>query len=105
MSHYCFKQPNGKYSVWSSIVDAPIILNASKKDIWRWEDVRNEFEWKNWCKDSIEEAIGKGDIECCLYNGNMTKDELLDYFKDIGYSGCLYEYAKNLDLEELDEDE
>jgi len=95
MPHYCFKQPNRKYSVWSTIVDAPIFYDATKAEIWEHENVRDELEWKQWVKPSLEAALDKGDIECCLYNGNMTKEELLDYFKEIGYHGQYYDYAVN----------
>ena len=97
MPHYCFKQPNGKYSVWSTIVDAPILWNATKEEVWFDEHVRDELEWKTWCKSKLEDDIDDGDIECCLYNGNMTKDELLNYFKEIKYSGKLYTYAENFE--------
>ncbi len=95
MPHYCFKQPNRRYSIWSTIVDAPIFYNATKKEIWERAGIRDELDWKSWCKESLEDAIDKGDIECCLSNGNMTKEELLDYFKEIKYSGRLYKYAEN----------
>ena len=95
MPHYCFKQPNKKYSVWSTIVDAPILWNATKKEVWNHESVHDELEWKKWCKNSIEDALGEDSIECCLYNRNMTKEELLEYFKEIKYSGKLYTYAEN----------
>lgn len=100
MPHYCFKQPNRRYSVWSTIVDAPILWNAIKKEVWEHESVRDELEWKHWCKNSLEDALDEGDIECCLYNDNMTKEELLDYFKEIKYTGKFYEYAKNWKPEE-----
>lgn len=103
MPHYCFKQPNRKYTVWSTIVDAPIFYNATKAEVWEHEDVRDELEWKNWCEESLEDALSQDSIECCLYNGNMTKEELLDYFKEIKYHGKYYEYAKNWEPEE-DED-
>ena len=100
MPHYCFKQPNGKYTVWSTIVDAPIFYDATKEEVWEHENVKYEDEWKTWCKDNLEDVLDKGDISCCLYNGNMTKEQLLDYFKEIGYFGKLYEYAKNWTREE-----
>ena len=100
MPHYCFKQPNRRYSIWSTIVDAPIFYNATKKEIWEREGIRDELDWKSWCRESLEDAIDEGDIECCLCNGNMTKEELLDYFKEIKYSGRLYKYAENWEREE-----
>jgi len=99
MPHYCFKQPNNKYTVWSTIVDAPILWNATKAEIWRYENVRDELEWKHWVKPTIEDAIDEGDIECSLCNGNITKEELLDYFNEIKYQGKLYKHAENFDLE------
>ena len=105
MPHYCFKQPNGKYTVWSTIVDAPISWNATKEEVWTDEHVRDELEWREWCGNKLEDRIDEGDIECCLFNGNMTREELLDYFKDIKYKGYLYDYAKNLDLNREEDSE
>ena len=103
MPHYCFKQPNGKYTVWSTIVDTPISWNASKEEIWFDEQVIDEIQWKHWCKENLEDVLDKGLIDCCLYNGNMTKEELLDYFKEIEYFGNLYTYAKDWKIEDMEE--
>ncbi len=104
MPHYCFKQPNKKYTVWSTIVDAPLLYNATKKEVWEHERVRDELEWKYWCKESLEDVLDEGRIECCLYN-SMTKEELLDYFKEIKYLGKLYKYAKNWVRKEEEDEE
>ena len=104
MPHYCFKQPNNKYTVWSTIVDAPVLVNASKSYVWKYENIRDELEWRNWVKESLDLALDEGDIECCLYNGNMTKEELLEYFKEIKYSGPLYTYAKDWVRDDEDEE-
>ncbi len=103
MPHYCFKQPNNKYTVWSTIVDGPIFWNLTKKEVWNYERIKDEHEWKNWCKETLEDVLHDGHIECCLCNGNMTKEELLDYFKDIKYTGKFYEYVKNWKPEEDEE--
>ena len=104
MPHIYFKQPNNKYGIWSSIVDAPIDQNLTKTQLKECAQL-TELEFQYYVYDSLDDALDEGDIECCLFNGNMTRDELLKYFKDIKYSGPLVNYAVNLNLNDNDEEE
>ena len=98
MPHIIFKQPNNKYGVWSTIVDGPILWNFDKKGILMHEAV-TIYDFDQYCKPSVDEAIDEGDIECCLLNGNYEKEELLKFFKDIKYNGPLLQHAKDFDVE------
>lgn len=98
MPHIVFKQPNGKYGVWSTVVDGPIYWNASKREILEREGT-SEFAFEHRCQP-IDDAIDKGDIECCLYNGNYEKQEILDFFEDIKYTGPLVDCVKKFKREE-----
>ena len=103
MPHMVFKQPNGKYGVWSTVVDAPLIWNASKKGVMEHEGI-SAFKFDHICRP-FEEAVGEGGVECCLYNGNWGKPELLDFFEDIGYTGPLVDHAKEFVPDYGDEEE
>lgn len=101
MPHIVFRQPNGKYGVWSTIVDGPIYWNASKKAVMEQEGT-SAFAFEHRCQP-IDDAIDEGDIECCLYNGNYEKQEILDFFKDIKYTGPLLDHAKEFEPDDLEE--
>lgn len=97
MPHICFKQPNKKYGVWSTIVDAPIYQDLTAEQLKEYEQL-DRIDFQCYVRDSLDNAIDEEDIECCLFNGNMTKEELLEYFKNIKYKGHLVDYTKNLNL-------
>lgn len=89
MGRYILKQPNGLYCVWSSIVDAPIIYNATKEDLYK-KDYLNITRpaFGEYLKADVDYAISCGyefdgkDKPAIIYN--MSADDVREFLADIG---------------------
>lgn len=98
MAHLYFKQPNGKYSIWSTIVDAPLDQDLSKTELQELEQL-TDLNFSSYVREKLEDVITEGRIEVCLSSESMTKQELISYLKSIGYDGHLIEYIISIVLQ------
>lgn len=64
------KQPNGKYAIWSSVVDHFVFINANREDLSRFffEQPISENDLKlleRIAEEADNEKIGEFDTKCC----------------------------------------
>ncbi len=83
MARLLVKQPNGLYTIFSTIVDCPIYWNLTEED---YINLRKEWE-----AESAKESLAKCryDISMVKDNfipNNMTKQEFNKYLQEVGYS-------------------
>ncbi len=80
MSHQIIKQPNGKYSIWSSIVDDFIMNNATPEEIIEYYIKRESEDIKERVNKTIDQ-LNNG--EKPYYNFTMKLEEALSTIKRI----------------------
>jgi len=80
MGHQIIKQPNGKYAVFSSIVDNFIILDATKQDIIEYY-VKEQTHEITMRTNNIIERLEKG--EKPYYQFTKTWTMALDWIKQV----------------------
>lgn len=79
MSRLVSLQPNGKYCLFSTIVDCPMVWNISKEEYitFREAEIKKDIENELLQLYPIEEIIKRIDFS------NMTKEEFEKFLKDI----------------------
>ena len=76
MSHLLIKQDNGKYSIWTTVCDNFILVNATKKDLIKYE---MEMYNKKYATIRIENNISVSEKR-----GNTeTMKDRLDWIEEI----------------------
>jgi hypothetical protein len=79
--HIITKQPNGLYCVISTIVEAPVLYNATAEEVVAFE----LEELKEIYKLQVERARNFEDNAWRITDMNMTVDEAENFAKAIGY--------------------
>ena len=85
------KQPNGKYLRWSYVTDCPTHWNMTKEDYYKYriekakkeieQDIKEIFESNDYIYSAKDFDTFMKDDEHIV--SNMTKDEFIDFLKDI----------------------
>lgn len=98
MSHCYVKQPNGKWALWSSIVDDFIIINAYKfeliiNDVI--DAVKDEIKSAKRHAKEVENGNGWTDYETCLrdirrVHGRKKADEIAKLTKFKFFYGLIH---------------
>jgi len=80
MGHQIIKQPDGRYAIWSSVVDSFVLVNATKQDIIDYYIVK-EIEAINKEVTEKTEALDRGEKPYAQFT--MTLREALDMMKEV----------------------
>lgn len=98
MGQSVFQQPNGKYGIFSSVVDCPILWDATKEEIFEYfiERYRKSLE-RDW-EYEIAPNVGKKWQELVEFSkwaagttGEMLAEEWAAFFEDVNREGDLGE--------------
>lgn len=79
MSHQVIKQPNGRYCVFSSIVDNFILINCTKQDL---VDYYMEKETEN-VKNAVDRMVSRAEGKTPPNQFTKTYDEALKFIGEI----------------------
>ena len=105
MGRMVFKQPNGKYGLYSSITEGPILWNMSKEDYiqFRLEEERREIELRAY--EIFEENRWVYEFDELTKNviSNMSKEEFALFLKDCGSDLTVDDFEFREDIEEDDD--
>ena len=98
MSEQIIKQPDGQYAVWSTVVDAFILIDATAQDIvdYRVDEYRQQQTKQ---VDRIINALNAGDRP--YYQFTMTFDEALRRYNEVHGSTVTLEWLRENAIEEI----
>ncbi len=82
MSRQIIKQPDGKYAIWSSIVDDFILVDITKEEYVQFSIVKAEKEVRKDL-DEVFKAVDSGHPEMIYLNFAMTYEEALERKKEV----------------------
>lgn len=75
MAHQIIKQPNGKFGLWSSIVDDYVLINADKEDIVKYELCIKKKELEMFIGDRISRLNQGVQFPFC-YNWDSSLNQI-----------------------------